>query len=292
MLIGVPPTTWWVSGLILLARLYAGITIASAGISKLPTPDWMRDQVAEIGFPAPAFFSYAASITEFAGGVLLAIGLFTRPASFLLAITLAVAAFGYHKVAPFTEMHIAQGFVWLFVMFMATGSGRISLDALLHRALVAPSSTHTPRASRPRPILPLALAAIVAATPVAIGTYRELALEQPPAVDPLADLAIERVNLAGTFNSWNLTALPLVKLPDSTRWTADVVLPAGTSSFKFVANGSWDFNLGDDSTQPILPNESIQGIPNGGDITIEVPESAPFQVELDTATRTFRVVPK
>ncbi|MEQ8837334.1 MAG: hypothetical protein RID07_11070, partial [Lacipirellulaceae bacterium] len=46
------------------ARLYGGVTIAYAGLDKLPRPDWMVDQVVKIGwFPVPEFFATVACVT-------------------------------------------------------------------------------------------------------------------------------------------------------------------------------------------------------------------------------------
>ena len=110
-------TTWLTEPIMLLARLYAGLTIASAGLDKLPTPDWMVDQVVQLKlFPQPAWFAFIACFTEFVCGILLAVGLLTRSSGLLLAFTMGVAAFRFHRVTPLLGMHIAQGFVWLFMM--------------------------------------------------------------------------------------------------------------------------------------------------------------------------------
>jgi putative oxidoreductase len=70
----------------------------------------MVDQVAQVGFPAPRFFALCAEMSEYAGGVLLLFGLFSRPAAFFLAFTLGTAAIGFHRVNPFIDYHITLGF--------------------------------------------------------------------------------------------------------------------------------------------------------------------------------------
>src|SRR5690606_40765216 len=82
---------------LLLLRLVAGLALAFAhGVNKMPPSEGFVSGVAELGFPAPTFFAWAAGFAEFVGGGLLTIGLLTRPASFFIAFTMAVAFFGRH----------------------------------------------------------------------------------------------------------------------------------------------------------------------------------------------------
>jgi len=286
---------WATHTLILLARVYAGFTIARAGISKLPTPDWMRDQVAQIGFPAPGLFSYGASMTEFAGGVMLLCGLRTRAVALLLALTMAVASFGYHKVSPFIEMHIAQGFMWLFVMFIATGGGRLSLDELLMRTRHAHlQDPHTPAGRRiTSSVLARCAAGLVAGVPLIYGTFREVALDPESMSATVNDRTITTVHIAGSFNQWNLTATPMRRQPDANAWTAELSMETeGRVSFKFVANGSWDTNLGAaPGAQPLLPGTAAQGTPNGDNIILDLPAPGRFRVEVEIESLRYRVTP-
>ena len=65
--------------------------------------------VARLGFPQPLLFAWAATISELAGGLLVAVGLFARVAAVFAAITMAVAAFMRHRLAH----HVL---VWLGVL--------------------------------------------------------------------------------------------------------------------------------------------------------------------------------
>ncbi len=73
-------------------------------------------------------------ILEFFGGVLLLLGLFTRPVAFILAGEMAVAYFQFHFPRGFWpivnqgELAVLYCFVWLY--FSAAGAGPWSLDAL------------------------------------------------------------------------------------------------------------------------------------------------------------------
>ncbi|MEK8022620.1 MAG: alpha amylase N-terminal ig-like domain-containing protein [Candidatus Hydrogenedentota bacterium] len=46
------------------------------------------------------------------------------------------------------------------------------------------------------------------------------------------------VAVAGSFNNWSATATPMSDPDGDGAWTADVILPPGNSSYKFVVNGS------------------------------------------------------
>jgi uncharacterized membrane protein YphA (DoxX/SURF4 family) len=59
--------------------------------------DWFIADVAKMGFPFPVFFAWCAVLSEFFGGMLLALGMLARPAAFFNAITTFVAAFVFHK---------------------------------------------------------------------------------------------------------------------------------------------------------------------------------------------------
>jgi putative oxidoreductase len=80
------------------------------------------------------FWGFAASGAEFFGGMALMLGLATRPAAFLMACTMIVAATMHLKSGDGLEgaAHaIEVGVVFLALAF--TGGGRFSLDARLRR---------------------------------------------------------------------------------------------------------------------------------------------------------------
>jgi putative oxidoreductase len=269
---------WLVDLLLLGARLYAGVAIASAGFDKLPTPDWMTDQVAQIGFPAPALFATIACLTEFIAGVMLALGFLTRPMALLLAFTMGVASFGFHRLTPILDMHIAQGFVWLFVVFVAVGGGRLSLDAIV-RGLGRTS----PRAAKRAGLIGVPFLLAVSG----YGLYREFFFTPPPQTE--AETAtIESVSIAGTFNDWDLASTPMSK--DGDAWAATVTFEQpGPVQFKFAANGSWDVALGSASTAPMTVPATATGDPSGGNIVVIIPEAGDYRFELNAETFAFTI---
>jgi putative oxidoreductase len=120
--------------LLLAARAFTGLGIAFAhGIHKLPPTERFVSGVAEMGFPAPQLFSWLAGFSEFGGGLLLVAGLLVRPAAFLVACTVSVAAFVRKAGQPFDARELALLYLALVAILAATGGGRFSLDRLVAR---------------------------------------------------------------------------------------------------------------------------------------------------------------
>jgi uncharacterized membrane protein YphA (DoxX/SURF4 family) len=122
----------------LLFRLHVGLSIAiHAGWPKMNTiaaPGWFADQVAGLGFtfPSPEFWAVTASWGEFVGGILIAIGLFTRFAALQLAFQFFVIAFlWYDNPEPMTGMYFQQLFFWAYILITVGGGGKYSLDKLI-----------------------------------------------------------------------------------------------------------------------------------------------------------------
>jgi len=106
------------------------------------------------GFPHVAFFDDlqlvsllgVAGILEFFGGLLLLVGLFTRPVAFVLSGLLAFAYFLGHASKGFVlapslnqgEAAVLFSFVFLFIA--AAGAGSWSVDAWRRRSAPAPVS--------------------------------------------------------------------------------------------------------------------------------------------------------
>ena len=82
---------------------------------------------------------------ELAGGLLIALGLFTRIAAFIAAGEMAVAYFmmhakgGFFPIVNHGESAVFYCFFFLFVFVY--GSGRLSLDAMLFKGRTAAAAT-------------------------------------------------------------------------------------------------------------------------------------------------------
>jgi uncharacterized membrane protein YphA (DoxX/SURF4 family) len=136
----------------LLFRVYAGFSIAKgAGFFKMihkidekgplsldnlawGTGDWFVQQVSDLGFTfiSPSFWAYLAIYGEFIGGLLIALGIFTRLSSIQLAFQFFVVSFiWYNEPAPMFGMYYQQLIFWSFVMTFGAGDGRYSLATWL-----------------------------------------------------------------------------------------------------------------------------------------------------------------
>jgi putative oxidoreductase len=110
-------------------RVFAGLTMAlSHGIGKVPPSDMLVQGVGAMGFPLPGLFAWAAGLAELGGGLLLAIGFFTRPSAFFLAFTMAIAAFVAHAADPFAKKELGLLYFAIYLVFMIRGSGKWSID--------------------------------------------------------------------------------------------------------------------------------------------------------------------
>lgn len=119
---------------LLLLRVFAGLSLALGhGFGKLPASEGFIEGVGNLGFPAPALFAWAAALSESVGGILLALGLLTRPAALGIFCTMAVAAFIQHASDPYHVKELALFYGTIGLVFLLIGAGRFSLDALIRR---------------------------------------------------------------------------------------------------------------------------------------------------------------
>jgi len=129
------------SPLLLVIRLYWGLSFAQTGWGKLRHLDKTAEFFASIDIPLPKLNALAAGATEFLGGLLLALGLFARPATVPLIITMIVAYATADSEALRAIFSEPDGFVtaapFLFLLaslvVLAFGPGRLSLDAWFSR---------------------------------------------------------------------------------------------------------------------------------------------------------------
>lgn len=130
----------------LLLRVAAGLFLVAHGLFKLVGVEgsayvfllpWENASfiafVDELGFPMPTLFATVAMLTEIFGGLLLALGLFTRIACVFTIILMAVITFGVHWENGFwvREHGWEHPMLWLlvFLLFLTGGGGRYSMDA-------------------------------------------------------------------------------------------------------------------------------------------------------------------
>jgi putative oxidoreductase len=84
--------------------------------------------------PVPPFIKWGAGSIELVGGALIAVGLFTRPAAFIVSGLMASAYFMGHAPNGFWPIlnlgELAVIYCWLALYFAAVGPGAWSLDGL------------------------------------------------------------------------------------------------------------------------------------------------------------------
>ena len=115
-------------------RLFAGLALCLGhGLAKFPPSPAFIARVEAFGFPMPALFAWGATSAEIVGGILLAIGLLTRPAALFILCTMTTAVVFQHANDPFSGKEKALLFGFIAFAFLWIGAGRWSVDARLSR---------------------------------------------------------------------------------------------------------------------------------------------------------------
>jgi putative oxidoreductase len=107
------------SGLSVAAN--SGLTLLR-GISKVPPGEGLVERAGTLGFPAPIVFALAAGLSEFLGGIFLALGFLTRISSFFIAVTMLTAILGVHAVDPYARKELALVYFFVAVAFTLQGA--------------------------------------------------------------------------------------------------------------------------------------------------------------------------
>lgn len=123
----------WTPRLLSVLRIILGFLFMQHGAQKLfgflAPPQWST----------PPIFSLVgiAGVLEFFGGLLILLGLFTRPVAFILSGLMAVAYFMVHAPQGFWVLQnkgeAAVIYCWLFLFLSVAGGGAWGLDRLLWR---------------------------------------------------------------------------------------------------------------------------------------------------------------
>jgi putative oxidoreductase len=129
------------SPLLLLIRLYWGWQFMQTGWGKLHDISKVIGYFTDLGIPAPAFNAYFVSGLEFVGGILLMVGLASRPIALMCVIDMIVAFVKgdldnlklifsdpdkFQAASPYP-------FLFAFLIVLVFGPGLFSLDALIER---------------------------------------------------------------------------------------------------------------------------------------------------------------
>jgi putative oxidoreductase len=119
---------------LLFLRVFSGFALALAhGWGKIPPSQGFVGMIGGMGMPAPMVFAWLAALAEFGGGLLIALGLLTRPASFLVVGHFVFVVFLAHAGDAFGDRELPLFFLVSALLFLLAGAGRYSVDAALQR---------------------------------------------------------------------------------------------------------------------------------------------------------------
>ena len=119
-------------------RIFIGAAMALGhGLGKIKEPSNATGMVENLGMPAPFLLGWCLILSEFVGGILIAIGLLTRPAAYALAITMGIAWYLHYSGAlgedksGFGAQEKALLYFFACVVIASFGSGKFGVDRCL-----------------------------------------------------------------------------------------------------------------------------------------------------------------
>ena len=127
------------SPFLLAVRLYWGWQFVQTGLGKLRNQPKIVEFFTSLNIPFPALNAHFVSGLEFFGGILLILGLFSRPVSLLLTGSMFVAFWTADHEALLSifsspeKFYGADPYTFLFaaLLILIFGPGRFSLDELI-----------------------------------------------------------------------------------------------------------------------------------------------------------------
>jgi putative oxidoreductase len=130
------------SPFLLFVRVYWGLQLGQNGWGKLHHLPRVAEYFSSLGLPAPGFTATFVASVEFLGGILLAVGLFSRFIGLILSIDMLMAYIMGDREALLSifsnpgKFYAADPYTFLFaaLLILIFGPGRYALDTLLlHR---------------------------------------------------------------------------------------------------------------------------------------------------------------
>lgn len=118
---------------LLILRVVVGAIFISHGYGKLtgsPSLEMFSGMLGGMGWPMPMFFAWVVALTEFLGGIALVLGIFVKPASYLLAFVMLVALAQVKKFDVFGKGEIDFALLGASLAIAMLGSGKYSTAAM------------------------------------------------------------------------------------------------------------------------------------------------------------------
>jgi putative oxidoreductase len=133
------------SPMLLAMRLYWGFQFAQTGWGKLHNLAKIAGFFASLNIPVPGVAAPAISLLEFVGGILLMLGLFSRPIAFLLACNMLAAYWTADHEALTSvfsdpgKFYAADPYTFFFVSMMVLifSAGFFAVDTLIAKQVKA-----------------------------------------------------------------------------------------------------------------------------------------------------------
>lgn len=117
---------------LLVLRIGAGLGLATHGYQTIFESgiDGFAGYLESLQFPMPAAMAWTAKLSELVGGVLVAVGWFSRVAALFAASTMAVAILTAHLGDPFKDWELAALYCAAMLTVMLAGPGKLSIDGI------------------------------------------------------------------------------------------------------------------------------------------------------------------
>lgn len=118
-----------------LLRVVAGLALAVHGWPKIQDPMKLVGMVESLGFAPGALWAVLLAATEFIGGLLLVVGLLTRPAALAATTVLLVTVYFHWIVKSQGWEGSEKSILWAAMTFLifVRGAGAHSVDRLLKK---------------------------------------------------------------------------------------------------------------------------------------------------------------
>ena len=132
----------WAPRVLSVLRIVTALIFIAHGTQKLFGFPVMPDG----GLPPVFSFFWVGGVLEFGGGLMILLGLFTRPVAFLLAGEMAVAYWMFH--APRNLYPVLNGgdaailYCFVFLLLVFTGPGALSIDGARSPLRAGQANTH------------------------------------------------------------------------------------------------------------------------------------------------------
>jgi putative oxidoreductase len=120
-----------------ILRIIAGVALMTHGYSKILNPMGAVGLVESLGFYPGVIFSPLLAITEFFGGLLIAIGLFTRPAALAAMFVLLVTVWFHWITQSEGYFGAEKSILWAAICFyfVVHGGRYLAVDKRLRREI-------------------------------------------------------------------------------------------------------------------------------------------------------------